>query len=93
MCVMVMIIAAMVGALASHLGLMKAVGKVCARVLSCTKCATFWMSVVYCMYVCGFGFAETFCTSVVASYLSVWVEMFYVWLNRKYNELWEQILK
>ena len=93
MSVLVMIIAATVGALASHLGLLGAVGKVCAKVFSCTKCATFWMSMAYCIYVCGFGFAKAFCVSVAASYLAIWIEMFYVWLNGKYNELWEQMRK
>ena len=93
MCLIVIIIAAAVGAMVSHLGLLRAVGRVMAKVLSCTKCATFWFCVVYCLYERGYGFAKTFCISAVASYLSVWIEMFFVWLNIKYNELWEQVVK
>lgn len=88
-----MITATMVCALASHLGLFGAMGRILARVFGCTKCATFWVSVVYCLYFCEYGFARAFCISIVASYLSVWVEMLYVWLNGKYNELWERITK
>ena len=93
MCLIVIIIAAVFGAMVSHLGLLRAAGKVMARVFDCTKCATFWISVVYCLYECEYGFAETFCISTAASYLSVWVEMLYVYLNGKYNELWERMAK
>ena len=93
MVVLTIILAAAVCAIVSHLGLFRAMGRVIARVLSCTKCATFWICVVYCLYECKYGFAKTFCISAVASYLSVWIEMFYVWLNQKYNSLWEQMLK
>ena len=87
------IIAAVVCSMLSHLGLLRAIGRVCARVFNCTKCATFWLCVAYCLYVRGYGFAKTFCISAVASYLSVWIEMFYVVLNQKYNALWERLTK
>jgi len=89
----IVIIASAIVSLISHLGLLQVIGKVCSKVFSCTKCATFWLTIFYCLYEQEYSFSKAFCISVAASYLSLWIEMFYVWLNKKYNTLWEQILK
>jgi len=83
---------AVVGALMSHLGLGVAVSKVACKVLSCTKCATFWLTVVAC-YVLGVGVAGTVCAAAAACYCSLWAELGFVWLNQRYNELWERLTK
>lgn len=83
---------AVVGALMSHLGLGVAVGKVACRVLSCTKCATFWLTLIAC-YVLRFGCVEAVCVAAAACYCSLWAELGLVWLNQRYNELWERLTK
>lgn len=83
---------AIVCALASHMGLTVAVGKTVGRVFGCTKCLTFWVSVVY-LYATEHSVPVSLTCAIVASYLSVWVEMGFVLLNDKYNELWEKIMR
>ena len=83
---------AVVCALASHLGLTAAVGKTASKVFGCTKCFTFWFSVVY-LYATNHSVPVSLACAIAASYLSVWCEMGFVLLNDKYNELWGKIMQ
>ena len=83
---------AVVCTLACHLGLTAAVGKTVCKVFGCTKCFTFWMSVVY-LFATNHSVPVILACSIAASYLSVWCEMGFVLLNGKYNELWERVMR
>ena len=89
---MVAVTLAIVCALASHLGLTAAVGKTAGRVFGCTKCTTFWVSVVY-LCATNHSVPVSLACAIAASYLSVWVELGFVFLNHKYDELWEKIMR
>lgn len=89
---MVAVTLAIVCALASHLGLSSAVGKTVNKVFGCTKCTTFWVSVVY-LCATNHGVPVSLACAIVASYLSVWVELGFVFLNDKYDKLWEKVVQ
>lgn len=89
---MLLVTLAVVCALASHLGLTAAVGKTAGKIFGCTKCTTFWVSTVY-MYATNHSVPVSLACAIAASYLSVWCEMGFVFLNQKYNELWERIMR
>jgi hypothetical protein len=89
---MVTVTLAIVCALATHLGLTSAVGKAASKVFGCTKCFTFWVSAVY-LCATNHSVPVSLACAIVASYLSVWVEIGFVFLNGKYNELWERVMR
>ena len=89
---MEVVLVAVLGALASHLGLGEAMSKVIVKIGSCTKCMTFWLCVVYALYR-DYNIFESAALGIAASYLSIWCEMGYVWLNGLYNKLWERVVR
>lgn len=91
MIVIVVVIVAVVCALASHLGLTQAVGKTIDKVFGCTKCFTFWISALY--FYISYSVPVALACAIAASYLSIWVEVYLVFLNRKYNELWKRLVQ
>ena len=91
MMVVILSIAVMVFAtLATHLGLAKAIASVIARVMKCHKCLTFWLSIAVLLLV-GCDIVAAMGISIISAYLSNWFGLLLVWLNGKYNELWQRI--
>lgn len=89
---MEVMLVAVLGALASHLGLGVAVSKVLVKIGSCTKCMTFWLCVVYALYR-DYNLFESAALGIAASYLSIWCEIGFVRLNGIYNKLWERVAR
>lgn len=61
------------------------------RILSCPKCCSFWVVLVF-LIVKRAPFYEVVSASFLLSYLALWLDLGLSVLNRKYNELYEQIL-
>jgi hypothetical protein len=89
MAVVVMVIVAVVCTLASHMGLTGTIGKALDKILGCTKCFTFWVSVIY--FYTLYALPAALACAIATSYLSIWIEMGLVLLNGKYNELWKRL--
>lgn len=84
----------MVGAsLAQHLGLTEAVAKVIGKIASCPMCCTFWL----CVFVLSFIEREpihySFLLSICAAYASHWFVLILLYLQQKYNELWQRLTR
>lgn len=86
------IIAVFVGFIAQHLGIVQAVISVISKVGKCPKCTCFWVTLFALIYnKCDFLFAILL--SLIGSYVSIWLGLVFVWLNKMYNRLWERVNK
>ncbi len=79
-----------VATIATHLSLPQAVMGVVSKVCKCHKCLSFWATLVVLCW-SGSGIVAATLLAMSVSYLSHWFGLLLVWLNRKYNELWERI--
>jgi hypothetical protein len=90
--VLTAIIAAFVGFFAQHLGIVQAVLSVVSRIGKCPKCTCFWVTLFVLVYVkCNILVAILL--SILGSYMSIWLGLVFVWLNKKYNLLWQRLNK
>ncbi len=75
-----------------HLSLSQAVMAVVAKVCKCHKCLSFWATLVVLLWSRCNPIAALL-LSLSVSYLSNWFGLLLVWLNRKFNQLWEKVGK
>ena len=88
--VLVAILAMICGFLANHLGLTEAVSSVIAKISKCPKCTTFWFTFLTLM-ICNYNPIIALSLSLFSSYMSFWLGLLFIWLNKKYNKIWEKI--
>ena len=60
------------------------------RILSCVKCCVFWCSLAF-LAIRGCRIVAAVPASFIFSYLALWLDLGLSALNRRYNELYEQI--
>lgn len=88
-----MAIAIMVGVtIAHHLGLIEAIAKVVCKIAECNMCCTFWS----CLFVLSYEGApihEAALLSILSAYASNWFVFLLMYLQHKYNELWQRMTK
>ena len=79
--------------LANHLGLIEAVGKVVHyrfRILSCSKCGTFWLTLIA-LTVERTPVIESVTMSFVAAYAALWFELLLALLAKIYESAYDKI--
>lgn len=82
---------AMVGAiLGQHLGLFEAMSKVALKISKCPKCSTFWVCLSVLLF-SGDSPIIAVSLSIVAAYMSYWVGLLLILINRLYNKIWERL--
>lgn len=87
---------------ANHLELIEAVEDFIGRrlpVVNCSKCLTFWLTLVYCCLVCCDNIAallhslpSLLAVSFLASYLAIWTELLMACTDTIYNRIYEKII-
>lgn len=77
---------------AVHLSLPQAISKVVDKVSKCHKCMTFWTTLIVLLLI-GCNIFITAGLSLVMAYVSNWFGLLLIWLNDKYNELWQRLSK
>ena len=83
-------IAVMIGCtLAVHLNLPQAISMVVSRVCKCHKCLTFWGTMII-LAILGCNIIIAAMLAILMAYLSNWFAMLLIWLNKKYEELWQR---
>ena len=60
------------------------------KVLSCTRCTTFWVTLLYLLSNRG-NIIDTISLSFVNSYLAVWCELLFGYLTIIYDEIYDKI--
>ena len=84
-------IAVMIGCtLAVHLNLPQAISMVVSRICKCHKCLTFWGTMII-LAIVGCNVIIAAMLAILMAYLSNWFAMLLVWLNKKYDELWQRL--
>jgi hypothetical protein len=88
----IMLTAVIVATVGAHLGLWSAIVQVAQRVAKCEKCASMWLSLSALLYAdCPLIAAVVL--SIFGAYLSFYVGLILVLLNKLYNRLWQRINK
>lgn len=78
---------------AIHMGLIPAIEKIVWRqtpILSCPKCMTFWFVLFYSI-VTSHGAIVSISIAFLASYLAIWLELLFGFIDTQYNRLYEKI--
>lgn len=78
---------------ANHLGLIAAAEKLLKRslpVLNCPKCFTFWL-VLLSTVLTGWDMVTALATSFFCAYLSLWLNLFFAFIDRQFNKLYESL--
>lgn len=79
--------------LANHLGLVEAVEGVIRHkipVLNCSKCASYWVVLVYSLFI-GRGLIESVAVSFLCAYAAVWLELLFGFIDTLYNRIYESL--
>lgn len=88
--VLIAIAVMMTATVAVHMALPQAISSVVAKVSKCHKCLSFWSALVV-LVVARCNVIVAVLLSLGVSYLSNWFGLLLIWLNRKYNELWQRV--
>ena len=81
--------------LANHMGFISGVEKVIKRkliILNCVKCSTFWIVLIYCIFN-RFDVIESIAISFFSSYLAIWLELFFGFIDVCYGGIYKKIYK
>ena len=87
--VLVMVVAV----LANHMGLIEAIENIVHRkllVLNCSKCLTFWLSIICCSLE-SVQWTLALATSFTAAYTATWLELFFGFLSKQYEKIYYKI--
>ena len=90
MILLIAIAVMMAATIAVHLGLAQAVCNVLCKVGKCHKCMAFWVTLAVLLLI-GCNIIIAAMLSLLMSYVSNWFAMLLVWLNYKYEELWQRL--
>lgn len=81
--------------LANHMGLISAVEEAIKRklyIIDCVKCSTFWGVLILCLFI-GFRIIESVAISFLLSYLAIWLELLFGFIDSCYEKLYNKIYK
>lgn len=87
---LVALIAMVGGFIAQHTGLTQAVAGVISRVAKCHKCTVFWCVLISTTFV-GTPLYIAIAEALLCSYVSNWLGLAFMWLGKKYEELWQKL--
>lgn len=92
MILLIAIAVMMTATIAVHIGLPQTISNVVSRVCKCHKCLSFWVTLAVLLLI-GCNIIIAAMLSLAMAYMSNWFGMILVWLNDKYNELWQRLNK
>jgi hypothetical protein len=84
------LMAAVFATVGVHLGLFEAVTGVIGRMARCEKCCSFWFCLMVAWYT-GENIVSAFFYAIVAAYLSHWIGLLLILLNKIYERLWQRV--
>jgi hypothetical protein len=87
-----MFIAVTVATLGAHLGLFSAIVRVLSKIAKCERCAAMWLSLSVLLY-SGCDLFAAIALSILGAYLSFYLGLVLMVLNKIYNSLWQKINK
>lgn len=81
--------------LMNHMGLVSAIEEVINRklpIVNCVKCSTFWSVLIFCLFM-GFDTIMSVAISFLSSYVAIWLELFFGFIDCCYEKLYNSIYK
>lgn len=78
--------------LAVHLGLPEAIAETIGKVAKCEKCCTFWITAAA-LWFSGTDLIALAALSILASYLSHWIGLVLIVMQKIFTRLWQRINK
>lgn len=81
--------------LANHMGLISAIEEIIGSklpIVNCVKCSTFWSVLILCLFI-GFGVITSVAISFLSSYLAIWLELFFGFIDSCYEKTYNAIYK
>jgi hypothetical protein len=90
--VWIVILSVVAATLGVHLGLFESVAEVATRISRCEKCTSFWLCICALTY-CGYDAITVISLSIIAAYLSYWVGLFLIALQKFYSWLRKRLNK
>lgn len=81
--------------LVNHMGLISAIEEVIKRkliIVNCVKCLTFWSVLIFCLFNSSF-WIESVAISFFSSYLAIWLELFFGYIDICYEKIYNKIYK
>jgi len=79
----------------NHMGLVSAVEEVIKRrlpIVNCVKCSTFWLVLIFCLFI-GLDVITSAAISFLSSYVAIWIELFFGFIDSCYDKLYNAIYK
>jgi hypothetical protein len=90
MILLIAIAVMMTATIAVHLGLPQTISNVVIRIGRCHKCLSFWVTLAVLLLI-GCNIIIAAMLSLVMAYMSNWFCLLLIWLNDKYDELWQRL--
>ena len=88
--VIIALIVMILATLANHLGLTEANSDIFRKIARCPKCCSFWATLfVLVLLECNLFIAIGL--SILAAYLSYWVGLVFIIMQKLYNKVWERL--
>ena len=76
----------------AHLGLFEAVAKVILKIARCNMCSTFWLT-FFTLPLLGCPLHIAALLAILFAYLSNYLLLLFLYLQKSYNKLWQRINK
>ena len=90
--VWIMLTMALAATLAVHLGLPEAIAEVVGKVAKCEKCTSFWATATVLWY-SGADLTAIVALSIFAAYLSHWIGLLLIVMQKIFTRLWQRVNK
>lgn len=90
--VWIMLIMAFSATLAVHLGLPEAIAEVIGKIAKCEKCTSFWCTAAVLLY-SGADVIGIIALSILAAYLSHWIGLLLIIMQKIFTRLWQKVNK
>lgn len=90
--VWIMLTMALAATLAVHLGLPEAIAEVVGKVAKCEKCTSFWATGAALWYG-GADLTAIVALSILAAYLSHWIGLLLIVMQKIFTRLWQRVNK
>lgn len=78
--------------LAVHLGLPEAIAEVVSKIAKCEKCCSFWLTVAA-LWFNGADMITIVTLSISAAYLSHWIGLLLIVMQKIFMKLWQRVNK
>lgn len=74
-----------------HLGLSKEIARISNKILNCSTCLTFWVTLSACYFFAKQEIIICLIIAISCAYSANYVSLIFIYLNKLYNKLWQKL--